>query len=124
VGLHRDAHECGKFVALRSCGEDHNFAVGKRLKLRSIDKCLLIYLKKPQVLHYLNIDLHRAALDEDLATYFLGLLNYAHQALELRRESTDDETAWRSGDYLVEVFANHSFRERESGALHVGRVCG
>ena len=64
---------------------------GRLLELLGADECFFRHLEHAELLHYFDVDLHRAAFDEDFFADALGRLEHAHDALELGGEGADDE---------------------------------
>ena len=84
------------------------------------NKRLLVDFEHAELLHYFDVDLHRAAFNEDVLTAVCGSLNDVDDTFKLRREGADDKAAFYRRDNLFHVFTHGAFRERKARLFTVG----
>jgi len=65
MSLIRHTHDGGKFLALRTCRDDHDPTVGIIVYLIHWNDCARLKFDHIHLLHYFNIGFHTASLNDD-----------------------------------------------------------
>ena len=122
VVVHRGAAQCAHRLALRAADQDHHLLGRKVANLAGVNHQSGRNLDVAQVLRNLCRVHHRAPHHRHLAPVLARQFHGDADAIDRRREATEEELLLGLGENLVEARNDRAFARRVAGPLHIGRV--
>src|SRR3989344_432471 len=118
----RDAHQCGKLLALRAGRDDDDTVGGVVADFLHGDDGVLLDFQDAGFLRNLDVGFDAPSLGDHFFTELLAYRNDMRHARELRREGADDEAAFHASDDFFDVGMDADFGNGEAGLFGIGRV--
>src|SRR5215217_6273461 len=122
MGSVGDPAQSRQRFALGACRQDDDVRVGDLVHVALVDEHLLGQVQVAQFARDLDVPDHGSTRNPDETVVFLGSFHDLADAVDVRSERGNDDSALRPLEYLVEGVADDPLGGHVAGPLGVGRV--